>query len=232
MFSPLPAIRHGVTVSALITFALAFAGCASGPERPGPGKRGARAESIPTLAGQAEFFDGRIVAEVKIGAVTGFKAKGEPDAGGGERPRGRHGGGGFGGGMGGPGGGGHGPRGEGSPGDEPGEGPRITGMRSGMTGPLVLIHLRFVNRGTEPVELRIADFLSPLGNFAVQPEKLTLAPGASAEVEPMTSGLASQISGGEITLKLQLGGRRDTQVVPLHVEAGSRPESGNSGQTL
>jgi hypothetical protein len=95
-----------------------------------------------------------------------------------------------------------------------------------------MIHLRFTNRGTEPADLRIADFLSPLGNFVVSPEKLTLAPGASAEVEPMTSGLAGQIAGGEITLKLQLGDRRETKVVPLAVEARPGPETGKSGQTL
>jgi hypothetical protein len=226
MFPTIPTIRRGVIASALI--ALALAGCAGGPERPGPGKRGARPEPMPTLTGQAGFFDGQVVAEVKIGAMTGFKTEGGPGAGGGERPRGRHGGG-FGGGMG---GGGHGPRGESGPGGEPGGGPRTAGLRGGLSGPPVMIHLRFTNRGPEPVELRIADFLSPLGNFVVQPDKLTLAPGASAEVEPMTSGLAGQISGGEITLRLQLGGKRDTQIVPLHVETSPRPESGNSGQTL
>jgi hypothetical protein len=81
-----------------------------------------------------------------------------------------------------------------------------------------MIHLRFTNRGTEPVELRITDFLSPLGNFVVTPEKLTLAAGASAEVEPMTSGLAGQVAGGEITLKLQIADKRETKLVPLHVD--------------
>ncbi len=210
----------------LLSFALA--GCASGPEKRPAGRH----ESMPTLSGRQTFFAEQITAEVKIGAMAGFprdsaapKVSIEK-----EGRRGRRGGGGFGGGMGG--GPGMPPPGAGGPG-EAGDGPRPTrALRGSPAGPPVMIHLRFTNHGTETVELQIADFLSPLGNFVVRPEKLMLAPGASAEVEPMASGLAREVAGGEVTLKLRLGSAVETKPVPLQVESLPGPGSGKTGQVL
>lgn len=230
MTSLLRPVARGLASSLLIIATLLLAACAS-DDRPA-GKRGAHVEPLPTLSGRQDFFGGQITAEVKVGAMTGFSREGDGSAEGGKEGRhGRHGGGGgFGGGMGM--GGGRPPRGEGGPGESEG-GPRPATMRrAGPSGPPVMIHLRFTNHGSAPVELRIADFLSPLGNFVVSPEKLTLAPGASAEVEPMTSGLAGQVAGGEITLKLQVGDQRETKTVPLQVEAPPSPGTGKSGQSL
>ncbi|MES1194520.1 MAG: hypothetical protein ABUL65_01410, partial [Opitutus sp.] len=67
-------------------------------------------------------------------------------------------------------------------------------------------------------ELVVADFLSPLGNFVVTPEKLTLQPGQAVEVDPMTSRLAGEISGGEISLNLRLGPRQETKTITLKPE--------------
>lgn len=217
--------------AALLLISVAFAGCASGPDQR-PGRQTGRREPIPTLSGSQAFFDGQIAAEVRIGAMEGFP-RGGPDQGEvsreGRRGR-RGGGGGFGGGLSG------GPGMTSPEGAGPGElreGPRGGGARrSAPSGPPVMIHLKFTNLGTEATELRIADFLSPLGNFVVHPEKLTLAPGASVEVEPMTSGLAQQVGGGDVSLTLQLGPRQETKTVPLQAGAEPGPESGKSGQTL
>jgi hypothetical protein len=84
--------------------------------------------------------------------------------------------------------------------------------------PPVIIHLRFTNNGSTPTEIVIADFLSPLGNFVVTPEKLTLQPGQAVEVEPMTSRLAGEVTGGEISLSLRQGSRRETKVITLKPE--------------
>lgn len=232
-------LQDGFASVVLLILAIVFTGCSSGPEDRSRGKRGARYEPPPPLSGQQAFFNDRIVAEVKIGAMTGF---GRPGAGPGEeegkadgpprRPGGKRGmamgGGMMSGGMGGP------PPGGGP--DGPGDRPQPGGLpRGAPSGPPVMIHLRFTNTGSDPVELHITDFLSPLGNFVVTPDKLTLAPGASAEVEPMGSGLASQIAGGDITLKLRIGGQRESRIVPLQVEVPPLPpvpKNGKTGQSL
>lgn len=220
MPSRLPATT-GRPVAALLLL-LALAGCASDSMA-----RRTPREPRPTLTGRQDFFDGRITAEVKIGEMTrplraeGASARGEsPD--GRRRPPG-----GFGGGM----GGGPGRPTQGGEGGEDRMGPRpAVGQRQ--SGPPVLIHLRFTNHGPEPVELHIADFLSPLGNFVVQPATLAIAPGATVAAEPLTSSLARQTAGGDITLKLRVGDHTETRTVPLEIEAAPRPENGKSGQTL
>ena len=85
--------------------------------------------------------------------------------------------------------------------------------------PPVIIHLRFTNTRSERVDLVVADFLSPLGNFVVTPEKLSLDPGQTVEVEPMTSRLAGEITGGEISLNLRIGRRQETKTITLQPEA-------------
>lgn len=194
-------------------------GCSSdgpGPHAGGPAQKGHR---TPPLAGQDTFFDGQITAELTVGRGAGFDRKHSGD--GGEpgperRPHG--GGGGFHMGMGG--GGPGGPAG-GRP-DEAGgmsgqiERERAMAMRhSANLNPPVMIHLRFTNHGAAPAELLIADFLSPLGNFVIEPEKLTLAPGQTLEVEPMTSRLAGDISQATVTLALRLAGRGEKKNIVL-----------------
>ncbi|MDI1336281.1 MAG: hypothetical protein PSU94_08890 [Lacunisphaera sp.] len=219
---------------------LVCAGCSSDP---GPGERhagfaGARSKPPPPLAGQEKFFDGQILAEIKVG-TDGVpevdSSEGGGSRGGGEN-RGRHGGGGSGGlniaGSGGAvggnvsggipfgGGGGHGRR--GGNGENGGGGP-AAGPRPVMGGGLgrpVMIHLRFTNRGPEALALHIDDFVSPLGNFAVRPEKLVLEPGQSLETEPMSSQLAGQFSEADATLVLRLGAKAEKKTFTLHALPG------------
>jgi len=88
-----------------------------------------------------------------------------------------------------------------------------------------MIHLRFTNNGTAKAELLIADFLSPLGNFVVEPEKLSLEPGQTIEVEPMTSRLAGEISGATVTLALRLAGQGEKKNVVLVIVPEPTPET-------
>ena len=69
----------------------------------------------------------------------------------------------------------------------------------------------------------IADFLSPLGNFVVQPEKFTLEPGQELAVEPMTSRLAGEMSSGEISLSLKSGGTTETKTITLALQPEAAP---------
>jgi hypothetical protein len=91
----------------------------------------------------------------------------------------------------------------------------------------VMIHLRFTNHGTAAVELQIADFVSPLGNFVVRPEKLTLEPGQSLETEPMTSQLAGAFSEVTATLVLRLDGRAEKKSFPLKAAADPTAQAPN-----
>lgn len=224
----LPPPRPSVFLLALL--GLFLGGCASDPDRrPRPPGGAGQHAPLPTLVGQTEFFDGQILVELRMGAMAGFNRNGDGPGRGGFRA---------------PGdgslrdaakAGGFGRRGGPLAGDgERRQGPPGAMARMGArgAGPPVMIHLRFTNRGTTPVELHVVDFLSPLGNFVVSPEKIALAPGESAEAEPMSSALAREAGDGEIVLQLQSDGRRETRSVPLTRENPPDSESENSDQAL
>ncbi len=132
--------------------------------------------------------------------------------------------------VGGEGGGG---RHRGGPEGEPGGGERPEGARPmmGSMGPAEMIHLQFTNHGTERVVLNIVDFVSPLGNFAVRPETLTLEPGQSLEVEPMSSRLGGPVTQVEATLVLQVAGKTEKKTVVLRAAPASPPEQATPAGT-
>lgn len=232
-----PARLRSLTVIPFVLL-LVLAGCSSDP---GPGERrggfaGGRSKPPTPMAGQEKFFNGQLLAEVNVGTdgVPVVKpGEGGGSRGGGSGGGGRRGGGGGGGlGLRGSAGGvsgniagnvpfggsgeGRGRRGgfgaEGGVGG-PAAGPR---MMPGGLGRPVMIHLRFTNLATEALALTIDDFVSPLGNFAVRPEKLVLEPGQTVETEPMTSQLAGQFSETDATLVLRLGAKAEKKTFTLH----------------
>lgn len=157
------------------------------------------------MAGQATFFNGQLLAEINVGGSPFGKAQGEsadqnsaPKQEGG--PRGRRGGG-----MGG------GERPERSNDDQaqPAR-TRLTPM-----GPLVMIHLRFTNHSAAPLEVHIREFNSPLGNFAVQPEKLVIAAGQSLETDSMSSPTDGSLVGITAQLTLQVDKQVESQAIQL-----------------
>ena len=84
---------------------------------------------------------------------------------------------------------------------------------AGSPMPPVTLKVAFENRGKEPIEIEVIDVNSDLGNFAVRPSKLTIAPGASGTLDPMISQLG--VTSDEIPLKLALrsGGKKEQQVL-------------------
>lgn len=84
---------------------------------------------------------------------------------------------------------------------------------AGSPMPPVTLRVLFENKGTEPLELEVTEVNSDLGNFAVRPPKLTIAPGEKGVLEPMISQLG--VTSDEIPLKLALrtGGKREQQIV-------------------
>lgn len=83
------------------------------------------------------------------------------------------------------------------------------------TLPPVALRLRVSNLGTAPAEIEFLECKSYLGNFAVRPEKITVAPGESGQPDPMVSLLG--VSGEEIpvTVTLRVGDKRETQTLLL-----------------
>ena len=84
---------------------------------------------------------------------------------------------------------------------------------AGSPMPPVTLRVLFENKGTEPLEIEVTEVNSDLGNFAVRPPKLTIAPGQKGMLEPMVSQLG--VTSDEIPLKLAVraGGKREQQVV-------------------
>lgn len=84
---------------------------------------------------------------------------------------------------------------------------------AGSPMPPVTLRVLFENKGTEPLELEVTEVNSDLGNFAVRPPKLTIAPGEKGMLEPMISQLG--VTSDEIPLKLAVrtGGKRELQIV-------------------
>lgn len=229
-FSPLRSFSASLAL-------LALAGCETderSPRRgPPPAETGAAAPvPAPEMSAHATFFAGQIETEVLLGR-TGFgpRADGKdgPPPGGGEgRGRGSFSGG-FGGGGGKRGGGSSGgaPRGGDAPEGRSGAGrdaearPRIVAENK----PPVRLHLRLTNHGAEPAEIEVLDFNSDLGNFVVQPRKISLAPGASVEAEPMISRIGLTADAIPVTLRLRRSGQTEQQKLMLQIIAPTVPTS-------
>ena len=208
---------------------LGLSGCSDRPSRPNPrAERMDATTARPTMSAQDSFFEGKLLVEANLG--QGFSGRGAGPGGergmGGGRPS--VGGGKRGGGMpGGPGGGGPGGGGPGG-GDMGGMQESGGGFGGGSSihesnMPPIALRLRLTNQGKETVEVVFTLCKSVLGDFAVRPEKLALAPEQSAEPDPMTSRLG--LSSGELhlTVGLRMGGKVEQKELILKASPGSKP---------
>ena len=86
---------------------------------------------------------------------------------------------------------------------------------AGSPMPPVTLRVKLENKGTEPVEVEVTEVNSELGNFAVRPKTLTIAPGQVGELDPMISQLG--VTSDEIPLKLnvRVGTKRENQIVTI-----------------
>jgi hypothetical protein len=85
------------------------------------------------------------------------------------------------------------------------------------------LHLRLTNHGTEPVDVEVLDFNSDLGNFVVQPRKISLPPGASVEADPMTSRIGLTADAIPVTVRVRRNGQVEQQVLMLQPVAPPVP---------
>jgi len=95
--------------------------------------------------------------------------------------------------------------------------------------PLVTLHLKLKNLSSTTFSVEIDDFNSDLGNFAVRPAILSLAPDQLAEPDPMISQLGVTSDDLSMVVTLKKLGRKETQIV--HVRSLS-PASGASPANL
>jgi hypothetical protein len=79
--------------------------------------------------------------------------------------------------------------------------------------PPVTLHLILTNRGPGTITVTIDDFESDLGNFALDPEVLVIAPGQTAEPTPMVSELGVSSDTIDFKVTLSSGSIRETHTV-------------------
>jgi hypothetical protein len=214
---------------------LGFAACeGERPHRPPPGAMGPNdgggPAAIPRMEARGIFFDGRIEVEAML-ARAGMKwsrdAESAGGGGGGGQSRGGVSKGGFGMGGGGRGRGrGHGGGGEGGP---PGGGAEDSIQRAppihASNQPPIQLRLRLINHGEAPADVEVVDFNSALGNFVVQPPKITVKPGEPVEAEPMVSRLGISTDEIPLTVKLHVSGHTEQQVLTLRAVKEPAPAS-------
>lgn len=193
---PLPCLLLALT-------GIVLAGCGSRPERGGP-PPGHPEAGPPVVAMQAEgrFFDGQVAAKAtlargrSIGPAPGGKR--------GDRPAGPPG-------VGEPGWGGPGgPMGGSREGGPPG-GARPRAVH----GPSLTLRVTLANLSQTELEIEIPEINSVLGNFAVRPERVRLAPGQSVELDPMISQLGVLADKIPLKVRLRLAGQGESQTLLL-----------------
>jgi hypothetical protein len=91
--------------------------------------------------------------------------------------------------------------------------------------PPVALRLRVYNTTAAPVDVEFLECKSYLGNFAVRPEKITIAPGESGQPDAMVSLLG--VTGTEIpvTVTLRLDGKTETQTLILTSIKPAKPSA-------
>jgi hypothetical protein len=93
--------------------------------------------------------------------------------------------------------------------------------------PPVTLHLILTNAGQSPLTVTMDDFESELGNFAVDPEVLVLAPGQTAEPEPMVSELGVSSANIPVKVTLIVSKQKETQVIMVKDALDPSPSASN-----
>ena len=216
---------HSTAPSRLLIAASAaffsLTGCSHQPPEFDPHVEQMKAEAEkPAMSAEDTFFEGKLLVEANLGHGFGGRGSRGGPGGGGHRGGGKH--------MGGSGPG----EGRGMGGSEgPGSGGEGGGFSEGggaiheSNMPPAALRLRLTNTGKETMEVTFTLCKSELGDFAVRPEKLALAPGQSAEPDHMTSRLG--LTTDELVLKvgLRLAGKVEQKDLVLKVGTPSEPTS-------
>jgi hypothetical protein len=187
------------TTALLLITGLFAAGCGSGP-RSAPSLAAASAPRPVAMQGEAKYFDGQIVATVSVS--RGFERGGGRGRGGGRR--------------------GNYDQLEETDLPDPDEKDYAESISKimqlqirGSPMPPVTLRLALSNSTPQPIEVDISEVNSDLGNFAVQPEKLTVPAGKSAEPYPMNSQLGLIGDNLPVKVVLRVGDKTESQVITV-----------------
>lgn len=220
----LPHLPLGAPLLALAT--LLLTACETGPDRHAMMEEARH--SIPPMAANDTFFDGQIAIHLTLGGnMSEGGLMGDPD---GRRHGGKMTGMGdlgeskFGGGMGSgdalEGGRNRGGTYQGNEGmskipenEDPDS--AVSRRRRESEMPPALLRLRLENTTPATVVVEVRELNSELGNFAVRPDTVTLAPGQTVEVDPMQSLLGVDSFSLPVSITLRAGGQTQTKVVTL-----------------
>ena len=96
--------------------------------------------------------------------------------------------------------------------------------------PRQTLTIRFTNRSDSPVTLAVSELSSLIGNFAPQPELLTIAPGATASLDPVSGDAGGLLNWLDVTIALRQGGAPETRT--LHLVPTAAPGESLSPPTL
>ena len=83
--------------------------------------------------------------------------------------------------------------------------------------PPVTLHLILTNTGAAPLTVEMIDFISDLGNFALDPDHLSIEAGASAEPTTMVSqlGVSNDVMPFKVTLRV--GKTKESQTIQVRL---------------
>ena len=194
------------TVAAVAFFSLAgllVGGCSSGPRGAAPSLAAASAPRPVAMQGEAKYFDGQLVATVSVS--RGFE-RGGPRGGGGSGRAARR----------------NYDQYEEVDLPDPDEKDYAESISKimqlqirGSPLPPVTLRLALSNPTPQPIEVDISEVNSDLGNFAVQPEKLTIPAGKSAEPYPMNSQLGLIGDNFPVKVSLRIGDKTESQIITV-----------------
>ncbi len=98
--------------------------------------------------------------------------------------------------------------------DDEGESPAARRAREAQMPP-ALLRMQLENPSAATVVVEIREVNSDLGNFAVRPDTVTLAPGQAIEVEPMQSLLGVDSYSLPVSITLRAGGQTQSKILTL-----------------
>lgn len=92
-------------------------------------------------------------------------------------------------------------------------------MLLGSPLPPVTLHLILTNRSAGPMTVTMIDFDSDMGNFAIDPEVLTIGAGETGEPTPMVSQLGVNSDEMAFKVTLKYGATRESRTFPVRLVA-------------
>src|SRR6185312_8529930 len=93
--------------------------------------------------------------------------------------------------------------------------------RSSLGSPLppVTLRLQLVNRGSQIVQVEVQEMSSDLGNFAVEPSLLSVAPSQKASPDPMISQLGVTSDDIPVKVTLAIKGKAESRTIEVRALA-------------